>query len=339
VGLGAIGQRHLRNLRTLLGSDAEILAYRTRGLTHVLTDRLEVEGKDGLHERYDVRVFDDLGKALAAQPTAVFICNPSSLHLRVALEAATAGCDLFIEKPLSHSNDGVDDLIGCIEEKNLVALVGYQWRFHPCLQRARSFLRDGRIGRVLAVRAEVGEYLPAWHRYEDYRSTYAARADLGGGAVLSQIHEMDYLYWFFGLPKRVFCVGGHLSCLDIDVEDVASTLMTYEADGKTIPVHLQQDYLRRPPSRSCQIIGDEGRIEIDLRAGTVELFDARGQLAEMDASPVQRDQLFLDEVRHFLACLRREQSPVVSVRDGAQSLRMALAAKRSIESGQVVELS
>jgi predicted dehydrogenase len=127
--------------------------------------------------------------------------------------------------------------------------------------------------------------------------------------------------------------------LEIDVEDVASTLMEYEADGKTIPVHLQQDYVRRPPSRACQIIGDDGRIEIDLRAGTVEVFGASGELAEAHASAVQRDQLFLDEARHFLACLRREDSPVVTVRDGAQSLRMALAAKRSMESGQVVELS
>ena len=77
----------------------------------------------------------------------------------------------------------------------------------------------------MAVRIEVGEYLPGWHTYEDYRQMYASRADLGGGVILSQIHELDYLYWLFGLPKRVFALGGHLTRLEVDVEDIASILL------------------------------------------------------------------------------------------------------------------
>ena len=90
--------------------------------------------------------------------------------------------------------------------------------------------------------------MPGWHPYEDYRALYAARADLGGGVVLSQIHEFDYLYALFGLPRRLFAIGGHLSHLEIDVEDVASTLMEFNVDGHILPVHLQQDYLQRPAS-------------------------------------------------------------------------------------------
>jgi predicted dehydrogenase len=339
VGLGAIGQRHLRNLRALLGDEVEIVAYRTRGLTQVLSDRLQVEAEDGLHEKYDVRVFTNLDEALAIQPAAAFVCNPSSFHLPIALRAAAAGCNLFIEKPLSHTYEGVDALLTSLEQKGLVAMVGYQFRFHPCLLEVRELLRQNAIGRVLAVRAEVGEYLPDWHTYEDYRHTYGARRELGGGALLSHIHEMDYLYWFFGLPKRVFCVGGHLSRLELDVEDVASTLMEFETDGHTFPVHLQQDYVQRPPSRSCHIIGDEGKIDVDLPAQTVRLFDASGALARVYGfSGLERNQLYLDELKHFLACLRREQIPAVSVRDGAASLRMALAAQQSLETRQVVEL-
>lgn len=339
VGLGAIGQRHLRNLRALLGAEVEIAAYRTRGQTHVLSDRLDVEAEDGLHERYDIRVFSDLDEALAMRPGAVFICSPSSRHLPVALKAAAAGCNLFIEKPLSDSYEGVDALIACVEEQNLVALVGYQWRFHPCVLRVRELLEQEAVGRIVAVRAQVGEYLPDWHRYEDYRQTYSAQRELGGGTLLSQIHEMDYLYWFFGLPQRVFCVGGHLSGLEIDVEDVSSTLMEFEIDGRIVPVHLHQDYLQRPPSRSCHIIGDEGRIEMDLVSQTVRMFDGTGALgAEHDFSGVTRDELFRQELQHFLACLEGGRAPSVSVRDAAASLRMALAAKESVETRQIVEL-
>jgi predicted dehydrogenase len=221
-----------------------------------------------------------------------------------------------------------------------VAMVGYQFRYHPCLTTTYGWLRSGAIGRVLAVRAEAGEYLPGWHSYEDYRGTYAGSRGLGGGVLLTQIHEMDYLYWFFGLPQTVFAVGGHLSSLDIDAEDVASTLMQFERDGIRFPVHVHQDYVQRPPSRRCEIIGDAGKVEIDLLRSTIKRYDASGGLAESkEFSDFQRVQMFIDETRHFLACVERHEAPTVTLRDGAQSLRMALAAKESLETGAVVRVA
>jgi predicted dehydrogenase len=340
VGLGAIGQRHVRNLRALLGDRVELLAMRTRGLTHVLTDTLTLKASEGLCEEYGIRAFGSLDDALSQKPDVAFVCNPTSLHIGTAVAIARAGCHLFVEKPLAHEYAGVEELIEIVERQGLAATVGYQLRFHPCLTTAHRVLGAETIGEVLAVRAEVGEYLPNWHTYEDYRGTYGARRDLGGGTLLSQIHEMDYLYWFFGLPERVFTLGGHLSSLDIDVEDVTSTLMQCSRDGRRFPVHLQQDYVRRPPRRTCDIIGDEGRIEIDLLALTVKVYDAAGQAAQWhEFRDFARNQLFVEETRRFLACVQTGEPPAVTLRDAAQSLRMALAAKESLETGVVVSLS
>ena len=104
-------------------------------------------------------------------------------------------------------------------------MVGYQLRFHPCLHKLAEIVHSGILGNLLAVRATIGEYLPAFHPFEDYRQMYASRADLGGGVVLSQIHEFDFLYSLFGLPNRIYAMGGHWSELEIDVEDTASILM------------------------------------------------------------------------------------------------------------------
>jgi predicted dehydrogenase len=339
VGLGGIGQRHVRNLRTLLGLDADIAAYRVRRDSPTLDDRLQVELGSDVEEKYGVRGVADLETALREKPDAVLVCNPTSLHMDVALKAAQAGCGLFIEKPLSHDEAHVDELIDLVDKRHLVALVGYQMRFHPCLLRLRALLAQKAVGRVVSVHVEVGEYLPGWHPYEDYRQMYASRADLGGGVVLSQIHELDYVYWLFGLPRRVFALGGHLSSLEIDVEDVASTLFECVIDGRAVPVHVHQDYLQRPPSRGCKIIGDAGKILVDLQELSVTVFDALGGLAEAsDFAGFQRNELFLREAEHFLACLKGEETPEVTVRDGAQSLRMALAAKESLATGQVVQL-
>jgi predicted dehydrogenase len=340
IGLGGIGQRHLRNLHALLGGDLRVSAYRVRRLTQVLTDTLQIEQGADIEKKYGVTVYDDLDKALDARPDLAMVCNPSSLHVPVALKAARAGCHLFLEKPLSHNLDGVAELIGEVEKRKLAALVGYQLRFHPCLKRLKDLVAGGAIGRVVAVRLEVGEYLPGWHAYEDYRQMYASRPDLGGGVVLSQIHEMDQVYSLFGLPERVFALGGHLTRLEIDVEDTASILMQCRSDGRAVPVHLHQDYIQRPPSRQYQVIGDAGKVLIDLRATSLTHYDGEGRVSEQFAlDQFPRNQLFFDEMTHLLACVRGEQAPVVSVRDGAQSLRMALAAKESIDTGRVVDLS
>jgi len=339
VGLGGIGQRHVRNLSALLGDQLELLAYRTRRFSTVLTDRLQVEPGADLESKYHIQTFTDLDAALAEGPQAAFICNPSSLHIPAALTAANAGCHLFIEKPLSHNLEGIPELISIVRQKNLVGYVGCQMRFHPCLRRAHDLLAQGALGQVLSVQAEVGEYLPGWHPFEDYRQMYASRRDLGGGVILSQIHELDYLYWFFGLPDRVFALGGHLSSLEVDVEDVASLLMRFTDGGMHIPVSLHADYIQRPPSRTCCIIGNNGKLVVDFVGLTVRRYDAEGKLAE-ETHPenFQRNQLFLDELSHFLACVRGEAKPLVSLEDGLQSLRMALAARESLESGMVVLL-
>jgi predicted dehydrogenase len=339
VGLGGIGQRHLRNLRTLLGDQVEIMAWRTRRLGHVLTDQLTILSGANLESYYAIQVFSALDEALAQEPDVVFVTNPSSLHMPVALAAAEAGCHLFIEKPLSHSLAGVDRLVEMVEQRNLVTLVGYQLHFHPCLRLAKELLDKEAIGLLLAARLEVGEYLPGWHTYEDYRQMYASRRDLGGGVILSQIHELDLVYWLFGMPCRVFALGGHWSSLEIDVEDTASILLECQYAGRPLPVHVQQDYVQRPPSRTCQIVGDKGKILVDLHALEVHVIQAETSQADVHRfEGFQRNQIFLDELSHFLSCLRGEEEPVVNVRDGAQSLRIALAAHRSIETGEVVTL-
>ena len=339
MGLGGIGQRHLRNLRKLGGNELEILAYDPRPNPPVLTDQLKVEEGASLEKKYDLRIFPDIEQALAQKPQAAFVCNPTSLHVTAAIRAARAGCALFIEKPLSHNLEQVDDLIDLVETRNLTAAIGYQMRFHPCLQRLHALVQEKKVGRILSVRADVGEFLPGWHTYEDYRQGYAARQDLGGGVILSQIHEFDYLYWLLGMPRRVFALGGHLSKLEVNVEDTADILMECEMNGNPIPISLHQDYIQNPSKRSCEIVGDAGKILVDIRALTVQVFDGQGNSVEASSyQDFQRNQMFLDELNGFLDGMQGKPASMVSLRDGAQSLRMALAAKESLSTGKVVEL-
>jgi predicted dehydrogenase len=339
AGLGGIGQRHARNLRALLGENVELLAYRARRNSPALTDKMQVESGLDVESKFRLRVFTDLDEALAEKPDAAIIANPTSLHLPVARAAAEAGCHLFIEKPISHTFEGVAEFLDLVERRNLVTFVGYQWRFHPLLERLKQTLGGRSIGQVVSVLAEFGEYLPGWHPYEDYRQSYAARRELGGGVLLTQIHDFDYLGWLFGWPRRVFCAGGKLSSLEIDVEDTASTLLECDMDGRRVPVHVHQDYVQRPPVRGCRIIGEAGRIEVDLARAAYTVRNERGDEIETQCfDNFDRNQIFLAEMKHFLACLDRSETSRIPASEGARSLRVALAAQESLRTGRVIEL-
>ncbi|TXG87941.1 MAG: Gfo/Idh/MocA family oxidoreductase [Thermomicrobiales bacterium] len=337
AGLGSIGQRHVRNLRALMDEQVEILAYRANGDSPVLNADMTVKQGATLESTYNIRPFSNLDDALGQKPDAVFVTNPNSLHLSVALAAAEAGCHLFIEKPLADSLDGVEELIEIVERKNLVAFVAYQFRFHPGLRWIKNLLEERRLGRLAAVHIVNGEYLPDWHPYEDYRQSHAARRALGGGALRIQTHEFDYALWLFGMPRRLYAVGGHLSGLELDVEDSVSVLLSCEDRGGVFPVHIHLDYLQRPPQRICEVIGDAGKVHYDFYSNQVVFHDVKSRTTQqIQFHGFERNQMFVDELRHFLACLRGETQPLVDLRESVRSLRFSLLADESLRAGTPV---
>lgn len=340
VGLGGIGQRHLRNLRSLRGSSMEVHAFRVRRERHVVSDTLQVVHGEDVESKYDVRVHDELDAALAQKPDVVFVTNPSSLHVDVTRRALAAGAHVLVEKPLSHSLEGVAGLLRDERRGGLVGYVAYQLRFHPGFLRIQQILAQGLIGRPLFAEATVGEYLPSFHPYEDYRRMYASRSDLGGGVTLSQIHEIDFLMALLGRPERVFSMGGKLSGLEVDVDDVSSSLLEFRGSaGRVLPVRLHQDFVQRPAERRTVIVGESGKLEWSLSGKTLRRFASDGAPCEShDYSELPRNALFEAELAHFLCCVETGQAPCVSLASGAQSLAVALAILESQSSGMPVNV-
>jgi predicted dehydrogenase len=331
VGLGAIGQRHARNLRNLLGEDLVLSALRSRRHNTVIADGL-VTGQGTPEDDCDGGVFTDLATALHEKPDLVFICTPSNMHIEAAIAAVEAGAAVFIEKPLSSDLEGVDELAASAKSHKAVVAVGCQLRFHPALRRLRELVHGEVVGRLLAVHIEQAEYLPSFHPYEDYRTSYAARRELGGGVIVTQIHEIDYLQWIFGMPDRLFAVGGRLGDLEVNVEDTASALLEVPFRDSTLAVHLHLDYLQRPPRRSCRVVGTAGVIDVDLRAPRLQWIDNDGTVVESDDFPGHdRAQMFVAETESFLQAYRGEHPPEVDLEYAIATLRIAAAIRASLE--------
>jgi predicted dehydrogenase len=333
AGLGAIGQRHARNLRSLRGDGVELLAFRRRRLMHVVTESLTKDDSRDVERELGVTAFDDLGAALAERPDAVFVCTPTSGHLEIAQRAADAGCHLFIEKPVSHTLEGVGRLLETVAARRLVVVVGSQWRFHPCVRALRALIVSGRLGPLQGAELDYAEYLPDWHPYEDYRASYAARAELGGGVVLTQIHDYDLAFWLFGAPRAVRASGGHLSELEVDVEDTVDATLETAAGA----IRVRQSFASRPPRRTIVVRGARATASVDLLAARLTVQPALAP--EVYVADYQRNQLFLDEAAHVLACVEGREKPACSLDEGVAVLGVALAVKSAMASGHTVEMT
>jgi predicted dehydrogenase len=322
IGGGSIGTRHIQNLR-LLGIGPLTLVEPDEERRAVLCDDDTIVG------------FDTLEKGLEWKPDFAVIATPSHLHITQAVEVAKAGCHLFIEKPLSHTAEGLERLLKEVVSRRLVSLVGCNMRFHPGPARVKELIRQESIGRVLFARIHTGSYLPDWRPGQDYRKSYSSNAAMGGGCILDCIHEIDLARWYLGDVEDVFCVANHLSSLEVDVEDVAILICRHK-NGSLSEIHL--DYVQRTYERGCQIVGETGSILWDYRDGVVRYYDAEQDRWMDFPQPESWDvnQIYLDEMKHFIDCVNMGKATILPVPEAIEVIRIALAAKISVSSERFV---
>ena len=338
AGLGSVGRRHMRNLVAL--GEKDIVLYRTRKAT---MPEDELAG-------YPIET--DLREALKKhKPDAVIVANPTSLHLDTAIPAAEAGCHILLEKPISYSTERLDQLEKVVKKSGSKVLVAFQFRFHPSLIKAKQLISDGEIGRVISAHVHFGEYLPAWHPWEDYRVGYAARADMGGGVVLTQCHALDYLPWLVGKVKSVWGFTAKLSDLEVDVEDTAKIGLRFES-GALGSLHL--DFNQQPPSHRFEVIGTKGTLKWDLSNGATRIYRASPESlaistgmgikagGEWEAYPLadgwERNLMFLEQMKHFVAVVRGEVEPICTLEDGVRVMKLISAVHQSQNTGRLIEL-
>jgi len=338
AGLGSVGRRHMRNLIAL--GEKDIVLLRTRKAT--LPDD-ELAG-------YPVET--DLREALKKhKPDAVIVANPTSLHLETAVPAAEAGCHILLEKPISGSSVELSQLEAAVQKSGSKVLVAFQFHFHPGLMRAKQLISNGEIGRIISAHVHFGEYLPAWHPWEDYRQGYAARSDLGGGVVLTQCHSLDYLPWLVGKVKSVWGFTGKISDLEVDVEDTAEIGLRFES-GALGNLHL--DFNQQPPAHRFEIIGTKGTIKWDLSDGTTRIYRASAESlaistgrdikagGEWEAYPLpegwERNVMFLDQMKHFVDVIHGKAEPTCPLEAGVRVQHLVEAIHKSNATGQVINL-
>lgn len=334
VGLGGAGQRHLRIFRDLLPPKTEFSAFRVIKKTPLLKSDFSINMHSTVEKQFDLKLFDTLEEAFDNSPDLVVISTPTSLHYEAARRAAERSIDMFIEKPFSHNLNGFGEFKDIVLKNNLICFVSFQKRFHPYLKKIRELIKTEKLGKIITANFNVGSYVPAWHPYEDFNKLYSCRKDLGGGVLLTEIHEIDLCYWYFGLPDYVYCAGGNYSDVRLDVEDTAHLSLKY--NDFTVQVNLC--FMQMHNCRGLYIAGTKGYVEWNMADNKIIINNYnKSEKETLFDHELTNDDIFFFQNSYFLNNISRSDNETY-LEIARASLAIVEAAKESMEKGADVKV-
>lgn len=330
LGLGSIGQRHLRNLRRI-DKKINFYAVRKKFFTPHLDNKNKVI-KGDIKKKYNIMYLKNLDQINKDRLSidAAFVCTPSKFHIDEAIWLAKNNINIFVEKPLGDNFRNLDKLKNLLRKKsNLKHMMGYQLKFNPIILKLKNFLSKKIIGDIYYVDIHHGEHINDFHPYEDYKHSYAAKKSLGGGVVLTQIHEIDYMLFLFDKYELVTksYISSKVSDLQIDVEDTLSAQFILRDVKRKLICQLHTNFYEKPKRRQINIIGKKGKIFCDLNKGIINVF-RNGKVRKILFN-FDRNKIFMKQVKYFLNCIKKNKkiSSKLDVINGAKSLDLALRLK------------
>lgn len=323
VGLGSMGKRRIRNLQNL--NAGEIIGFDLRE-----DKRKEAE------ERYKIKTFEDFEKAMAEDPDALIISTSPDLHMKYAMIAAKENKHFFTEA--SVVDEGMEELIKLIKDKNIVAAPSCTMRFHPAIKKIKELVEERAVGRPLVFTHHSGQYLPDWHPWEDYRKFYVAKRETGAAREIVPF-ELMWLTWLLGDVEEVCCIKGKVSELDVDIDDTYQVLLKFK---NGVFGHLLVDVIARAPVRFFRLLCDEGTIEWSWIPNVIRVFRASDKKWEehpVDEGPPEKEyiageRMYIEEMEHFVRAIQRKEKYPYTFEEDLKILKILQAAERSSDSGK-----
>ncbi len=298
IGLGSIAQKHISAIRKI---EPNVIIYALRSTNNAES-----------HENV-INVFN-WDKAIEAD--FILISNPTNLHGDTIIKALEFKKPLFIEKPLLHKLLQVDEIIEKVKSYQIPTYVACVLRFHPVISYLKDMMNSVK-SQVDEVNVYCGSYLPNWRADSDYRNSYSANEEMGGGVHLDLIHEMDYLYWMFGKPIQVKSTLRSNSHLNISAIDYANYQLIYPNFVASVTLN----YFRKQNKRELEIVGPDFILNGNLIAYT--LMEEISNKMIVDESS-QIGTLYDKQMSYFIKGLRENAIYENDVQTGIEVLKLVL---------------
>ena len=297
-------------------------AYRTKKGSKKIPEELEKK----------IKYFYKEKDAFAWNPDFMIVSNPTNLHLKYLLKSVDYKIDALIEKPIASDFTQIKKAQDKIKNRKNKIYVGYNLRFNPIVKKIKEIIDSGKFGKVLKVELYVGEYLPFWHPYEDYRKSYAAKKELGGGVLRTLSHEIDLGQYWFGEYEKIFAKISKISDLDIDADD--STDIFAEMKNRTI-LKITMDYLNPLGIRKGKIFFEKGLLKYNFSKKEIIFIDYKNRenkiLLKVDCYDYNEQYRF--QMENFL---KKSDKKLCSLEEGINVLQVIDKCEESNRKGRMV---
>lgn len=315
VGTGSIGLRHARLCMERPDLAVEVCDSRPAGLA----EARKVLG--------DVRAWADLGAALASGPDLAVVATPHDTHQPVASAAMRAGAHVLCEKPMTDTLAAANRLVADARDTGRVLRVGFMLHFHPGMRRLKELVAGGALGQVLQMRYAVGSYVTL----ENSRSRY--QQSVFGAIMMDYVHGIDLGLWFTGRAAAgAYARGIQAGRLELTSNPNVISVVLDHADPLLFEVHV--DYVAKPQPSCFEILGDRGWARYDFLANRLELGNPAKETPFVEAVPVERDDLYREQIQGFLDAVDGKPDQLTTAEQGLRSVATVEAVLASLRSGR-----
>ena len=321
-GAGRIGQIHADNI------------FRNERSTLKYVVDLNTDSAQQLASKYGANSASDEEALSDDEVDAVIICSPTSTHADLMERSALAGKAVFTEKPIDLDLGRVNQVRETINEANVTAFVGFNRRFDTTLGALGTQAESGKIGNVETVIITSRDPSPPPVGY----------IHSSGGLFLDMmIHDFDMACWLLSeTPKEVFARGSNLVDPEIgnagDIDTAVVTMTT--PSGKLCQISNSRRATYGYDQR-IEVFGSKGMLRAENKPENfLETWDESGisQPKPLNFFLERYETAYRNELEHFLDCLEKQKKPLVGVDEGRMALVLALAAKKSLETGEPVNI-
>ena len=318
IGGGSIGERHVR-------------CFQKTERANVALCELSDDVRERVGRQYGLRrCFEKFEDVPLQDFDAAVICTPAHLHIPMAMRAAEAGIGILIEKPLSISMSGIDELQNLIDAKQIPVSVAYTMRHHPVIQAMKKAIDSGRFGSPVQIVCSGGQHFPFYR--PAYRETYYTRHDTGGGAIQDAItHTMNAAEWLVGPIDRLVADAEHCVLDGVDVEDTVHMMTRH---GNVLGSFNLNQYQAANES-SITVVCEQGTVRMESHhCRWLSACEPGSDWIVEAVFELERDDLYVGQAEAFLDQLDGKRAPACSLEEGLQTLKVNLAALESVQSGK-----
>lgn len=276
------------------------------------------------------KAYTDYKEALKESLDIVNICVPTMLHPRIAIDAAKSGTNVLCEKPVALSLEEADQMIEAAGKAGVKFMVAHVLRFMSEYRKVKEIADSREMGEV--VSAFGGRYGAAPRGWENWYSNPA----YSGGVIFDlQIHDLDFLNWLFGRPRKVFCDGLRLRSEKGSWDHVFTEISYPTGKGLAVASWLMPKTF--PFTAELRVICEEGTLELNTKAEKPLTIFRENKGAEYPELP--RKNGYLTEIGYFVHCILEDVEPeVMTPQDARLALETAITARKSAEEGTPLEL-